>query len=248
MAPHPPNVVELEGDFNHRMLHTRGTRLHVAEAGNRGDPLILLIHGAFGGWFDFKDAIAPLAAHGLHVAALDARGFGMSDKPPHRAGDTLQILSGDVEGVIRTLGHTRAAVVGADTGSVIAKAAAKRHNELIHQVISLPTSSGFPAALTRLPAPLLSLSERALDSIWRANFAAETSDAFHASQDFQEHLALRLAARRIDNALSHIVAASRLRPFTAQDSDLDGPIAQLALPHVEDPTAFVMAVVKLLDL
>lgn len=248
MRTYPPTVVELDGDFTHRMLHTRGTRLHVVEAGRKSDPLVLLIHGAFGGWFDFKDTLAPLAAHNLHAVALDVRGFGMSDKPAHRAGDTLQILSGDVEGVIRTLGHTHAVVVGADTGAVIARAAADRHLELIPQVISLPTATGAPAALAKLPAPLLRTNERALDALWRANLVADTTEAFHATPRFEEHLELRLAARRIDNALPHIVATSRLRPWRSVDGDLTGSIAASVLPHVEEPEAFVGAVVKLLAL
>ncbi|OZY79880.1 hypothetical protein CBG03_08805 [Streptococcus pyogenes] len=57
MNPLPPSVVELDGPFEHEFLHTRGIRLHAATAGNPDDPLVLLLHGSFGGWF--KQVKAP---------------------------------------------------------------------------------------------------------------------------------------------------------------------------------------------
>lgn len=215
------------------MLHTRGVRLHAVEAGHSPDPLVVLIHGAFGGWFDFKDVIAPLAARGFHAAALDLRGFGMSDKPANQTGDTLHILAGDVAGAIQTLGGKDTVVVGADTGAIVAEAARQRYSELVSCVVALPASRGLPAAATRLPSGLLGLSDRALDALWRADFAASTSEAFRASPRGHKALELRQAARRIDHALPHIVATSRLRPLTHRGGEAPG------LPHVEDPLGFV---------
>ena len=123
-AGRSPRVVELEGDFTHEMLHTRGLRLHAATAGDPADPLILLLHGTFGGWFDYADVLAPLAARGFHVAALDLRGYGMSDKPAQRGGDEMLMSVGDVKGAVLTLGHRNAVLVGADTGGSVAWAAA----------------------------------------------------------------------------------------------------------------------------
>lgn len=225
------------------MLHTRGVRLHAAVAGDAHNPLVLLLHGAFGGWFDFKDALDPLAQAGLHAAALDLRGYGMSDKPAHRAGDTLQILAGDIAGAIRTLGHTNAVVIGSDTGAVIANAAARRYPDLVTRTIALPTSRGTAAALSRLHPALLGASERALDALWRANLRADTTEAFHGTPLFDDHLHLRLQARRIDNALPHIVSTSRLRPRTPIASDLP-ELGASRLPHVEDPEGFAASVVK----
>lgn len=243
----PPSVVELEGDFTHRMLHTRGIRLHVAEAGDAEDPLVLLLHGAFGGWFDFKDVIAPLAAHGYHVAALDLRGYGMSDKPAARAGDVTHILSGDVAGAVRTMGHRDARVIGSDTGAVIAAAAKRRYPELVHTVVTLPTSRGVAAGAGWLPSNLLRNSGKLLDAVLRANLRADTTEAFHGTERFAEELSLRQAAARIDHALPHIAAVSRLRPLVRGRGAQEDAPAQLGpgrLPHVEDPAGFVASVVK----
>ena len=225
------------------MLHTRGIRLHAAEAGEQDAPLVLLLHGSFGGWFDFKDTLAPLAEAGAHAAALDLRGYGMSDKPAARAGDILHILAGDVAGAIRTLGHTQALVVGADTGGVIARAAAQRYPDLVPRAIALPTSRGLATTASRIHPGVLSRSERALDALWRSNLLADTTEAFHTDPRFNEFLELRLAARRIDNALPHIVATSRLRPRAPHAGGLP-ELGPSRLPHVEDAGAFAAVVVK----
>lgn len=242
----PPSTVALEGDFTHRMLHTRGVRLHVAEAGEQSNPLVVLVHGALGGWFDFKDVIAPLACRGYHVASLDLRGYGMSDKPATRAGDALHILSGDIAGVVRTLGQKRATVVGSDTGAVIARAAQQRYPDLVGSVVALPASRGLFAAASCLPSQLLRVQPRTLERLWRANLAADTTAPFHGTERFEEALRLRLAGAQIDHALPHIVATSRLRPmFAARSGAHDCAIVGPGrLPHVEDPEAFVGGVVE----
>ena len=109
-APLPPSTVELDGPYAHEFVHTRGIRLHVATAGDSTQPLVVLIHGAFGGWFDYQDVIAPLAQRGFHVAAVDMRGFGMSDKPPIDPGQDIRTLVGDISGLIQALGHDDAFV------------------------------------------------------------------------------------------------------------------------------------------
>lgn len=246
----PPSVVELEGDFTHRMLHTRGIRLHVAEAGDPSNPLLLLVHGALGGWFDFKDVIAPLAGLGYHTAALDLRGYGMSDKPAPRAGDVTHILAGDIAGVVRTMGHREARIIGADTGAVLAEAAQLRYPDLVRSVAALPLSHGIAAATAgRLPSGALRASGRGLDALLRANLRADTTEAFHGTERFEEALRLRREAARIDHALPHIAAVSRLRPLRwrgpwAAGGALRSPFGPGRLPQVEDPAAFVGGVEK----
>lgn len=247
-ATQSPSVVTLEGDYTHRMLHTRGVRLHAVEAGQYTDPLVLLIHGAFGGWFDFKDVIAPLARCGFHVAALDVRGYGMSDKPAARAGDLLRLLAGDTAGAIRTLGHTKAVLVGSDTGAVIARATAALYPSLVDSVAVLPQSAGRAARgwrlPARLPAKIAGTSSQTLDAIWRANLESDTTAAFHNTARFDEFLKLRIEARDIDNALPHIAATSRLRPRSLPVTAGLGPGN---LPHIEAPDAFVDGVVRTLS-
>lgn len=130
-----PSVVALDGPYTHDNIYVRGVRLHAAVAGSPSDPLILLIHGAFGGWFDYKDVIAPLAARGFHVAAVDMRGYGLSDKPP--SGYELRRCAGDINGVIAALGHDCALLVGTDTGGSVAWTVSTMYPERVSGVVSL---------------------------------------------------------------------------------------------------------------
>lgn len=223
-----PDVVKLDGDFTHRMVHARGIRLHTATAGDPANPLVLLIHGTFGGWFDFKDVIAPLAAHGYHVAALDMRGYGMSDKPPTTPGDEMRIATGDVAGVISSLGHSEAIVVGHDTGGSVAWAFAAQYPERTTALIS--ASAAHPTDLRssiahrpwdfmpmtlrifvgRLPSGLLKRLTRLHRPVWRRELVLNTTSEFQRSPLFDEILDLRVTAASIGNALPHIVHNSRL--------------------------------------
>ena len=146
-APLPPSTVELDGPYAHEFVHTRGIRLHIATAGDSTQPLVALIHGAFGGWFDYQEVIAPLAQRGFHVAAVDMRGFGMSDKPPIDPGQDIRTLVGDISGLIQSLGHDDAFVVGADTGGAVAWCLAAERPERVRGLVSI--SAAHPVDLRR---------------------------------------------------------------------------------------------------
>ncbi|WIM67938.1 alpha/beta hydrolase [Corynebacterium breve] len=223
-----PNVVELDGDFTHHMLHTRGIRLHAATAGDPANPLILLLHGTFGAWLDFKDVIAPLADEGFHVAALDMRGYGMSDKPPAVPGDEMRIAAGDVAGSIAALGHKAAVLVGHDTGGSVAWACAAQYPERVTALVS--ASAAHPSDLRRaitarpwnfipmltriavgkLPSGLLTRLTRLRAPVWRYEMLLNTTPSFQSTQRFGEFLQLRITAAGIGNAMPHIVHNSRL--------------------------------------
>ncbi|WP_257183361.1 alpha/beta fold hydrolase [Corynebacterium cystitidis] len=223
-----PEVVKLDGDFTHRMVHARGIRLHTATAGDPGNPLILLIHGTFGGWFDFKECIAPLAAHGYHVAALDMRGYGMSDKPPAIPGDEMRIATGDIAGVISSLGHSEAIIVGHDTGGAVGWAFAAQYPERTTALVSV--SAAHPTDLRasinsrpwnfmpmtirilvgQLPSGFLKRLTALRRRVWRSELTLNTAPLFQQSTLFDDLLELRVKAASIGNAKPHIVHNSRL--------------------------------------
>ncbi|AGF71349.1 alpha/beta fold hydrolase [Corynebacterium halotolerans] len=224
----PPSTVELPGPFTHQLVHTRGLRLHAAVAGNPGDPLIVLLHGAFGGWFDFAEVIAPLAETGFHVAAVDARGYGMSDKPPGPYGGDLPTAVDDVSGLILALGHDSAVVVGSDTGGTIAWALAANHPERVRALISVSSAHPvdlrrsiaarpweFPwmiarTLLSRLPGPLLYSLPGLIPAAYHRQLRLNTAAGFHRSPRFTELLDLRRRAAAIGNARPAILRNNRL--------------------------------------
>lgn len=210
------------------MLHTRGLRLHAATAGDPANPLILLIHGTFGAWIDYRDILQPLADEGFYAAALDMRGYGMSDKPPTRPGSDALYAIGDIDGVITALGHPEAVIVGHDTGGSMAWAFAAAYPERTRALVSV--SAAHPLDLRRfmrtrpwqlmpmllrigvgnLPIPVLERFAWAIPKIWRAELALNTDPAFHSTDAFNELLTTRITAARISNALRGIVNNSRL--------------------------------------
>ena len=236
-----PSVVELDGPFEHEFLHTRGIRLHAATAGNPDNPLVVLLHGSFGGWFDFRDVIAVLADAGFHVAALDMRGFGLSDKPPLEPGQDIRVAVGDVSGAIRALGHDDAFLVGADTGGAVAWALATERPERVRGLVSI--SAAHPADLRRaiaarpwdfgwvlLRATLCRLSwlraPRLLmrESTYRREMDLDALGSF--SEDAREEsLRLRIAASQIGNVRRGILWNHRLRTAVVPLSWLDLTVA-----------------------
>lgn len=241
MTPLSPTVVELDGPFEHEFLHTRGIRLHAATAGNPDNPLVVLLHGSFGGWFDFRDVIAVLADAGFHVAALDMRGFGLSDKPPLEPGQDIRVAVGDVSGAIRALGHDDAFLVGADTGGAVAWALATERPERVRGLVSV--SAAHPADLRRaiaarpwdfgwvlLRATLCRMSwlrtPRLLmrESAYRREMDLDALGSF--SEDTREEsLRLRIAASRIGNVRRGILWNHRLRTAVVPLSWLDLTVA-----------------------
>lgn len=108
--------VNIDGPWEHRYVSANGARFHVAELGE--GPLVILLHGFPQFWFAWRHQMRALAGAGYHVAAMDLRGYGGSDKPP-RGYDTYTSTL-DVASVIRALGETEAIVLGQGLGGWIA--------------------------------------------------------------------------------------------------------------------------------
>lgn len=96
-----------------------GVRLHCAEAGRPGAPLILFLHGFPEFWFTWKDVL-PAFADRWHAVAPDLRGFNLSDKPDDVKAYRADRLAADLDGLIRGLGHERAVMVAHDWGGAVA--------------------------------------------------------------------------------------------------------------------------------
>ncbi|AKE40418.1 putative hydrolase or acyltransferase of alpha/beta superfamily [Corynebacterium kutscheri] len=192
-----PTVVALDGPFTHQMLHTRGVRLHAATSAATQTDLIILLHDGYGGWFDYRHCIHRLAQHGFHVAAIDLRGYGMSDKPP--TGYEIRYATGDIAGAIRTLGHERAHVFGAGVSATIAWVLATSHPG---HVRSIGIVDGLhPVEMRRALAyrPWERISLPGADPIER-DLRAATTTAFQATERFDEELLLRHKASQITSA------------------------------------------------
>ncbi|HEY5820444.1 MAG TPA: alpha/beta hydrolase [Propionibacteriaceae bacterium] len=110
----------IEGPWRHRDLTANSIRFHVAVSEHFAPdrPLVLLLHGFGEFWWAWRHQLPALDAAGYSAVALDLRGYGASDKTP-RGYDPWTTAS-DVAGVVRSLGCSRAVLVGHDWGGMAA--------------------------------------------------------------------------------------------------------------------------------
>ena len=143
MSGHDASLVEVDGPWTHRAVSAGGTRFHVAEAGE--GPLVLLLHGFPQFWWSWHHQLVSLAHAGYRAVAVDLRGYGDSDKPPR--GYDGWTLSGDVAGLIKSLGERRAHLVGHGWGGMIAWTVATLQPRLVRSVTAV--AAPHPLALRR---------------------------------------------------------------------------------------------------
>ncbi|GAT13138.1 alpha/beta fold hydrolase [Mycolicibacterium thermoresistibile] len=153
MPPPDPSVTRIDGPWRHHEVHANGIRFHVVEAEpDEADrriprterPLVILLHGFGSFWYSWRHQLTGLTGlTGARVVAVDLRGYGGSDKPPR--GYDGWTLAGDTAGLVRALGHPRAALVGHADGGLVCWATAVLHPRVVRSIALV--SSPHPAAL-----------------------------------------------------------------------------------------------------
>lgn len=125
-----------------RTLKVGGLDFNVLVEGEGPD--VLLIHGFPDSHQVWRHQIPALVAAGFRVIAPDLRGFGETTAPPRTADYHIDLLVGDVIGVLDALGVRKVRLVGHDWGSAICWQTCLRHPERIDRYVAL--SVGHPSA------------------------------------------------------------------------------------------------------
>jgi pimeloyl-ACP methyl ester carboxylesterase len=112
--------------FGHRKVFANGL-MHHAVVGGEG-PAILLVHGWMGSWYHWRHVMPQLAARHT-VVAVDARGYGESDKPYD--GYDGSTIAADLLGIMDALDHARFFVMGHDMGAPPALLLAAGHPDRV---------------------------------------------------------------------------------------------------------------------
>lgn len=139
--------------WQHRVVEANGLRFHVVTQGPLGGGasrgLVLLLHGFPEFWYSWRHQIPALAAAGFEVAAPDLRGYNDSDKPEGVEAYRITSIVEDVAGLVRALGHDRAALIAHDWGGAAAYAFAMLHPEMTTRlaVMNSPHPALFVKAL-----------------------------------------------------------------------------------------------------
>jgi pimeloyl-ACP methyl ester carboxylesterase len=131
--------------FESRAVSVGEVTLHVVTAGQKGRPLVVLLHGFPEFWWSWRHQLQALGEAGFLAVAPDLRGFHRSEKPRDVKAYGIERLEADVAGLIRAFGAERASVVGHDWGGVIAYSFAARHPEHVERlcIMNAPHPSEF---------------------------------------------------------------------------------------------------------
>ena len=124
-------------EITHRNVAVNGARLHIAEAGPKDGPCIILCHGFPESWYSWRHQLKAFGAAGYHAVAPDMRGFGRSSHPTDIAAYTQPKLVGDIVGLLSALPHETAVIAGHDWGAPVAWNAALFRPDLFPAVIGL---------------------------------------------------------------------------------------------------------------
>src|SRR6188768_1196409 len=119
-----------------------GVKIHYVVDGK--GPLVVMIHGFPDYWATWKPLMAELNKAGYRTAALDTRGYNLSDKPQGVAAYAMPNLIGDVAAVIAAEGEKNAIVVGHDWGAAIAWQTTFARPDLVNKLVimSVPHPTG----------------------------------------------------------------------------------------------------------
>ncbi len=102
-----------------RQIQANGLTFTLDEAGI-GDDVALCLHGFPESRFSWRAQLPHLAELGWRAVAPDLRGYGDSDRPPHKADYRLPHLVADVAGLFDALGARRRLLIAHDWGALIA--------------------------------------------------------------------------------------------------------------------------------
>ena len=161
-------AADLDTRVSHRYADSNGVKIHYATLGS--GPLIVMIHGFPDFWYSWRHQMEGLSSS-FQVAALDLRGYNLSDKPQGLANYAMPLLVADVAAVIRDLGHDKAIIVGHDWGGAIAWNFAMRNPQMTEKliVLNLPHPRGLSRELVHNP-------QQRENSQYARNFQKEGSE------------------------------------------------------------------------
>ena len=118
-------------------IAVNGVQLVVHEAGEVGNPIVVLCHGFPDLAHSWRHQMLPLAGAGYHVIAPDQRGFGHSTVPAEIAAYGADSLTGDLFGLLDHYGKADAVFVGHDWGSMVVWEAARHRPERVRAVVGV---------------------------------------------------------------------------------------------------------------
>ena len=94
-------------------VENAGVKIHYHTVGE--GPLVVMVHGVGGVWFDWRQQIPSLAKN-YKVVAMSTRGTDQSDKPPRVEDYESAKVASDIDAIIRHFGREKAIIMAYDSG------------------------------------------------------------------------------------------------------------------------------------
>ena len=121
-----------------RFIEIDGVRVHYQEAGEKGRPVLVLIHGFASSTLVWSKVFLNLAEAGFRVIAIDLLGYGYSGKP--RNGEyTIAGQASLLVRLLERLGIKRATLVGSSYGGAVAATCALDHAQHVNKLVLVGT-------------------------------------------------------------------------------------------------------------
>jgi pimeloyl-ACP methyl ester carboxylesterase len=183
-----------------RTIDIPGGPLAVLDADPVGErrPTIVMVPGFTGSKEDFRFVLAPLAAEGFRVVAIDQRGQFESPGPDDESAYTTEVLGADLLQLVKALGDGPVHLVGHSFGGLVSRAAVLQDPTAFLSLVLLDSG---PSALTGPRADVLPLMkpillEGGLAAVWAASasIAQNRPRVVEVSPEAKEFLKARMLA------------------------------------------------------
>lgn len=188
---------------------------------------IVLVPGFTGSKEDFRFVLAPLAAEGFRVVAIDQRGQFESAGPDDAGAYTTEVLGADLLQLVKALGDGPVHLVGHSFGGLVSRSAVLQDASAFRSLVLMDSG---PAALTGPRADVLPLMkpillEGGLDAVWEASesVAATRPRLVEVSPEAKAFLKTRMLA---SSATGLLATADAL----TSEPDRTDELAQVELP------------------
>ncbi|MCG8348943.1 MAG: alpha/beta fold hydrolase [Chloroflexales bacterium] len=217
-------------------VQVKGYRLHALSAG-AGSP-VLLLHGFAGSAEDWCPTVELLSRNGYRAIAIDALGFGKSDKPAEPC-YSLHLAAELYTGLLDALGLDQAALVAHSMGGKNALATTILHPDRISRLL-LADSDGF------VQIPLMMRKGGSLPLLGRfflwmaarpAVIRAQLQEAFFDPQAYVTPEIITRGVEVLGNLENRRALLALSRSYDATDLSLTGLRARLG--DIRCPTLIV---------